>query len=496
MDKMVTGEKRAQAFVERSHFLFIDGNEVEPNSRKSFDVFNPATGKVITQVAAADEHDVDIAVRSARKAFDNGTWSDLKPAVRSRILHRIADMIEQNAEELAYLESLDNGKPISQSLPIDISATAGAFRYYAGWADKIHGSTYNISMPGDYHSYTLREPVGVVGLIVPWNYPLVMAAVKLGPALAAGCTCILKPAEETPLTALRLGELMAEAGVPEGVVNILPGIGEVTGAALVAHPGVDKVAFTGSTEVGKAIVQAATGNLKKVSLELGGKAPNIIFPDADLSKAIPGSAMGIFFNSGQVCTATSRLYVHEDIYDEVVSGVSDFAKILKIGPGLEPESQLGPLVSERQLDRVMNYVAKGKEEGGTIATGGSRFGEQGYFIEPTVIADTTNEMVVTREEIFGPVLVAQKFKDLEEVTALANDSTYGLSAALWTKNISTAHKLARRLRAGLVSVNTQMAADFDLPIGGYKQSGWGRENGLEGLSLYLETKSVVVALDE
>jgi phenylacetaldehyde dehydrogenase len=420
----------------------------------------------------------------------------LKPAVRSRILHRIADMIEQNAEELAYLESLDNGKPISQSLPIDISATAGAFRYYAGWADKIHGSTYNISMPGDYHSYTLREPVGVVGLIVPWNYPLVMAAVKLGPALAAGCTCILKPAEETPLTALRLGELMAEAGVPEGVVNILPGIGEVTGAALVAHPGVDKVAFTGSTEVGKAIVQAATGNLKKVSLELGGKAPNIIFPDADLSKAIPGSAMGIFFNSGQVCTATSRLYVHEDIYDEVVSGVSDFAKILKIGPGLEPESQLGPLVSERQLDRVMNYVAKGKEEGGTIATGGSRFGEQGYFIEPTVIADTTNEMVVTREEIFGPVLVAQKFKDLEEVTALANDSTYGLSAALWTKNISTAHKLARRLRAGLVSVNTQMAADFDLPIGGYKQSGWGRENGLEGLSLYLETKSVVVALDE
>ena len=371
MDKMIAAEERGQAFVAKPHLLSIDGRDVPSCSGESFDVFDPATGSVITKVAAANEQDVDLAVRSARTAFDNGSWSDMKPALRGRILHRIADLIDENAEELAYLESLDNGKPISQSLPVDIPATAGAFRYYAGWADKIHGSTYNISMPGEHHSYTLREPVGVVALIVPWNYPLVMAAIKLGPALAAGCTCILKPAEETPLTALRLGELIAEAGVPEGVVNILPGLGEVTGAALVAHPGVDKVAFTGSTEVGKAIVQGAAGNLKRVSLELGGKAPNIIFPDADLSKAIPGSAMGIFFNSGQVCTATSRLYVHEDVYDDVVAGISDFAKTLKIGPGLDPESQLGPLVSERQLNRVMDYVAKGKDEGGNIATGGS-----------------------------------------------------------------------------------------------------------------------------
>lgn len=496
MDKRVSGEDRAKAFLAKPHMLFIDGGEVEPRSEKTFDVYDPATGAVITAVAAANKQDVDVAVKSARKAFDSGIWQDMKPAQRSRIILRIGELIEENADELAYLESIDNGKPISQSLPVDIPASAGAFRYYSGWADKIHGSTYDISMPGEYHSYTLKEPVGVVALIVPWNYPLVMAAMKLAPALAAGCSCILKPAEETPLTALRLGELIMEAGVPEGIVNILPGIGEVTGAALAAHPGVDKVAFTGSTEVGKAIVQAAAGNLKKVSLELGGKAPNIIFPDADLQKAIPGSAMGIFFNSGQVCTATSRLYVHEKVYDDVVSGVSDFAKTLKVGPGLEPDSQMGPLVSERQLDRVMTYVAKGKDEGGIITSGGERLGENGYFLEPTVIADTTNDMVVTREEIFGPVLVAQKFGDFEEVAALANDSTYGLSAALWTKDVSTAHRLAKKIRAGLVSVNTQMAADFDLPIGGYKQSGWGRENGLEGLSLYLETKSVVIAIDE
>ena len=494
MDTKVSPDNAARAFCERQHRLYVGGEWIDSREEATFAALNPADGSVLATLPEACAADVDGAVAAARKAFEGGEWPQMLPALRMRLMHRIADLIEDNVDELAMLETLDNGKPLSHSTPVDVPVAAAAFRYYAGWADKIRGATMNLSMPGEQHAYTLREPVGVVALIVPWNFPLVMAAMKLAPALAAGCTCILKPAEETSLTALRLAELLSEAGVPAGVVNVLTGRGHVTGAALAAHPGVDKVAFTGSTEVGKAIVQAASGNLKKVSLELGGKAPNIIFPDADLNKAVPGSAMGIFFNSGQVCTATSRLYVHKDVYDQVIEGVAAFAKTLPIGAGVDPETQVGPLVSDRQLDRVLGYIAAGSDEGGDIVCGGTRRGETGYFVEPTVIANVTNQMRVTREEIFGPVLAAQAFESVDEVVAAANDTDYGLSAAVWTRDISLGHRMARRLRAGHVGINTQMAADLDLPIGGFKQSGWGRENGSEGLSLYLDTKAVVVDL--
>ena len=482
-----------QAFLSKQGKLLIGGQWRDAAASGRIDVLNPANGQRIATIVDSSSADVDDAVAAARQAFDQGPWPAMKPGERSRIIYKIADMMEAHAEELAQLETLDNGKPINFARG-EVLASAGAMRYYAGWADKIHGTTHNVNMPGDYHVYTLKEPVGVVALIVPWNYPLVMAAMKLGPALAAGCTAILKPAEDTSLSALRLGELMQEAGLPDGVVNILTGYGRTVGAALASHPGVDKIAFTGSTVTGKSIAHAAAAGLKKVSLELGGKTPNIIMPDADLAKAIPASAMGIFYNSGQTCTAPSRLYVHEDIREEVIAGISAVGKSLKIGPGLDLESQMGPLVSQRQFDRVTAYIKAGESEGARVASGGQRHGNTGYFLEPTVIVDTTNKMKVVREEIFGPVLVTQSFRSREEALALANDNDYGLAAVLWTQDLSNAHSMARRFKAGIVGINTPMGADWDVPLGGYKQSGLGRENGRDGLELYLQTKSVFTAL--
>jgi len=485
----------ASSFLNRQHKLWINGEWVDASSGNWIEVIDPSTGEVISSISDASPQDLDACVSAARNAFESSEWREMKPAARARLINKFADLIEQNLEELAYLETMDNGKPLTMSQAVDIPASVGAFRYYAGWADKINGTTVNMSLAGEYHAYTLREPVGVVGLIVPWNFPLVMAAMKLGPALAAGCTCILKPAEDTSMTALRLGELAAEAGFPNGVLNVITGYGRGVGAAIASHPDIDKVAFTGSTQTGKLIANAATGNLKKVTLELGGKAPNIVLPDADLEKAIPGSAMGIFFNSGQVCTAASRLYVHDDVYDQVVEGIAEFSKTIKMGGGLDPESVLGPLVSARQQERVMNYITKGREEGGEIVSGGETTGDKGFFVQPTVIGNTTNSMTVVREEIFGPVLVAQRFSSIDEVAAMANDTDYGLSAVIWTQKLSEGHRLAKRIRAGNVGINTAGSADWDLPIGGFKQSGWGRENGHEGLLNYLQTKAVVAAID-
>jgi phenylacetaldehyde dehydrogenase len=472
--------------------LLIGGRWVEPRSGETFPVVDPSTGDELVQVAKADA--ADLAVAAARQAFDDGPWGSLTPAERGRIVWRIGDLIEEHADELGLLETLDVGKPLAASLSADVPLSAAHFRYMAGLATRTNGTTAEISQPGEWHNYTLREPVGVVGQIIPWNFPLLMAAWKLAPALACGCVVVLKPAEETPLTALRLGALMQEAGVPDGVVNIVTGYGETAGAAIAAHPDVDKVAFTGSTEVGRLIVRAATGNLKKVSLELGGKSPNIVFPDADLEAAITGSSLAIFYNAGEACSAGSRLFAHRKVFDDVVDGVAEYARRIKVGPGLDPDTQMGPLVSEQQLDRVLGYLRTGAEEGAEAITGGARRGETGYFVEPTVLVNTRDEMTVVREEIFGPVVTVQPFEDLDEIARVANDTEYGLAAGIWTKDVSVAHRLARRIRAGAVYVNCYNVTDAAMPFGGYKQSGWGREHADEALELYTEIKAVSVQL--
>jgi len=483
-----------QEFLSQPKKLLIGGQWVGAQSGKNFETRNPATGEVLAQVAEGGRVEIDQAVAAARKAFETGPWPDVSPAERGRLLWRLADLIEQNLEELAELETLDNGKPLLFSRLVDVPSAVGFFRYMAGWATKVEGTTIPISARGKYFAYTVREPIGVVGQIIPWNYPLVMAAWKLAPALAVGCTCILKPAEQTPLTALRLGELIQEAGFPDGVVNIVPGFGETAGAALAAHPDVDKIAFTGSTAVGKLIANAATGNLKKVSLELGGKSPNVILADADLKFAIPGSANAIFFNQGQVCTAGSRLFVHQSIFDRVVEGLAGETKKLKVGPGINPANNMGPLVSEEQLNRVCGYLDFGAKEGAKTVVGGKRMGDTGYFVEPTVLVDVTPEMKVVREEIFGPVVTAIPFNEPEEVIGFANDTVYGLAAAVWTRDISKAHRMAAKLRAGTVWINCYNVFDPALPFGGYKQSGWGREMGHAALDLYTESKSVCAQL--
>ncbi len=490
----ITMAREVTQFLAKPHKLLINGEWVGAASGKFFPVYNPATGKIIAQVAEGDKEDINQAVRAARKAFDGGPWRTMSPSQRGRLIWRVADLLEQHSEEFAQLESLDNGKPISESRAADVPLAVDLFRYMAGWASKIEGNTIPLSMPGKYFAYTLREPVGVVGQIIPWNFPLLMAAWKLGPALAAGCTVILKPASLTPLTALRLGELIIEAGIPAGVVNIVTGPGQTTGAALAAHPDVDKIAITGSTEVGKQIVHAATGNLKKVSLELGGKSPNIVLKDADMNIAIQGAANAIFFNQGQVCCAGSRLYVQEAVYDQVVEGVAKQAKKIKVGPGLNPETQMGPLISDHQLGLVSDYVKSGIASGATALSGGHRYGDEGYFLEPTVLAQAKQEMQVVQEEIFGPVLVALPFKEVEELLPLANDSMYGLAAGIWTKDISKAHTIAAQLHAGTVWINCYNVFDAAMPFGGYKQSGWGREMGHEVLENYTEVKSVCIKL--
>ncbi len=483
-----------QAFLAQPRKMLIDGKWVAAASGKTFAVFDPGTGREIAQVAAADKADIDLAVAAARRAFTNKAWAGMKACDRERLLNRLADLVEANADELAELESLDNGKSVNLARYVDVVAAVDCLRYMAGWPTKIEGSTIPVSVPympdAKFFAYTMREPVGVVGQIIPWNFPLLMAAWKLAPALATGCTVVLKPAEQTPLSALRLGELVLEAGYPAGVVNICPGFGETAGAALAAHPDVDKVAFTGSTEVGKLIVQAALGNLKKVSLELGGKSPAIVLPDADMDIAIPGAAMAIFFNQGQVCCAGSRLYVHKSIFDKVVDGVAGVAKGFTVGHGLSPSTQMGPLVSEEQALRVASYIEDGLKSGVEAVTGGRRLDQPGYFVEPTVLVKVKPEMKVVKEEIFGPVVVAMPFDDLDEVVTQANNTIYGLGASIWTRDLGKMHRLAPALKAGTVWVNCHSVIDAALPFGGFKQSGWGRELGREAIDLYMERKSV------
>jgi phenylacetaldehyde dehydrogenase len=495
---MPAPSRNVTSWLRKPKYNLIDGKWVPAASGKTFEVFNPADGSVVARVPDSEGEDIRRAVRAARRAFE-GPWSKITPSERGRLVWRVGDLILKYADELAELESIDNGKPRAVARAADVPLAADLFHYMAGWATKIEGNTIPISViyaPGArFHAFTNREPVGVVGQIIPWNFPLLMAAWKLGPALATGNTVIMKPAEQTPLSCLRLAEILLEAGLPEGVVNVVTGFGETAGAALAAHEDVDKIAFTGSTEVGKIIVRAAAGNLKKVSLELGGKSPNIIFKDVtDLDAAIQGAANAIFFNHGQCCCAGSRLMVEKDVFDKVVDGVAQRAKKIKLGPGLDPNTEMGPLVSTEQLQRVTGYMAQGLRDGACYLSGGRRKGDKGYFVEPTVIRDVKPNMSVVREEIFGPVVVAEPFTNPEELLPRANQTNYGLAAGVWTRDISKAHKVAAGLRAGTVWVNCYNIFDASLPFGGYKQSGWGREMGHEVLNLYTQTKAVVIGL--
>lgn len=488
--------KGATAFLAKDLRMLIDGKWVAAKSGKTIDVEDPATQQIIASVPAGSAADIDAAVRAARLAFDKGPWSRISPADRSRLIWKLADLLETHADEFAELETIDNGKPVINARRGDVQGAIDVFRYMAGWPTRLTGETVPVSSAGNWHVYTTREPVGVVGQIIPWNFPLMMAAWKLAPALAAGCTIVLKPAEQTPLTALRFGEIIQEAGFPDGVVNIVTGYGEEAGAALAEHPDVDKIAFTGSTAVGKRIVKAAASNLKRVSLELGGKSPAIVFPDADLEHAIAGTADAIFYNMGQCCTAGSRLFAHASVFDRIVEGVVEKASRLKLGHGLDTSVNMGPLVSQKQWDRVTGYIESGRTEGAQVLTGGTSTDKSGYFVEPTVLVTTRGDMKVVREEIFGPVVCVQRFDsdELDSVARFANDTDYGLAASIWTRDLRTAHTLARKIRAGTVCINTHNYVDPALPFGGFKQSGWGREMGKEAVEHYTETKAVAACL--
>jgi aldehyde dehydrogenase (NAD+) len=472
--------------------LFINGKWVNSVSGKTFDTLNPATEEVITSVAEGDSADIDLAVTAARKAFEDGPWKSMDARDRGRVLLEIANLIEKNKDELALLETLDNGKPISETTNADLPLVIDCFLYYAGWADKIHGET--IPVRGEFFNYTLREPVGVVGQIIPWNFPLLMAAWKIAPALACGNTVVLKPAEQTPLTALRLGEICQEAGLPDGVLNIVPGYGPTAGAALAEHMDVDKIAFTGEYTTGRVIMQAASKNLKRISLELGGKSPNIVFADSDIDSAVAGAMTGIFFNQGEVCCAGSRLFLEKSIHDEFVEKLSKKASGMRVGNPEDADTQMGAQVSKEQFDKILGYIDIGKQEGAKLVTGGERCGEKGYFIRPTIFDAVDNNMKIAREEIFGPVVSAITFDDVSEMIRQCNLSIYGLAAAVWTSDIKRAHRLAKDLKAGTIWINTYNTFDAASPFGGFKQSGFGRELGVHALELYTQVKSVWINL--
>ncbi len=476
--------------------MLINGELVSSKSGRSFETLNPATGEVLAKIYEADKEDIDLAVKAARTAFE-GEWKKVTPKDRERLLNKLADLIEKNAMEFAQLETLDNGKPIRESMFADVPLSVDHFRYYAGWSNKFHGETLPVSN-GNYFAYTLREPVGVVGQIIPWNFPLLMAAWKIAAAIAMGNCVILKPAEQTPLTALRLGELILEAGFPKGVINICPGFGETAGAALSSHMDVDKVAFTGEYITGRKIIQASTGNLKRVSLELGGKSPNVVFTDGDLDAALTGCMGSVFFNQGQVCCAGTRLFVEKKIYDDFVGKLSDKVKNIKLGTGLDPSTEMGPLISEEHLKKVTGYLDIGKNEGAKAVAGGNRAKgsnlDKGYFVEPTVFANVDNKMRIAQEEIFGPVVSAIPFTDLDDAIFQGNETTYGLAAGIWTKDIKKAHAAAKALKAGSVWINCYNVFDPCAPFGGFKQSGYGREGGIHTLELYTQVKTVWVNL--
>ncbi|RAS80876.1 aldehyde dehydrogenase family protein [Priestia endophytica] len=485
--------EKVEKFLEGTKKLYVNGSFIESANGKTFETVNPATGEMLARVAEAEEEDINRAVEAARDAFDNGPWSRMGTAERSRLIYKLADLIEENKQELAELESLDNGKPMRELIAADLPLTIEHFRYYAGWSTKIMGQT--IPSQGNFFTYTKHEPLGVVGQIIPWNFPLLMAAWKLGAALATGCTVVLKPAEQTPLSALYLAELIEEAGFPKGVVNIVPGYGETAGAPLVNHKKIDKIAFTGSTSVGKAIMRQASETLKKVTLELGGKSPNIILPDADLTKALPGALNGIMFNQGQVCSAGSRLYIQKKQYENVVADLASTAKNIKVGIGLDQETEMGPLVSSEQHNTVKRYIESGKSQGAELVAGGKVPFEKGYFMEPTIFANVDDSMTIAKEEIFGPVVAAMPYDTLDDLIDKANDTEYGLAAGVWTQDLKSAHYIANRLKAGTVWVNCYNAFDAAVPFGGYKQSGIGREMGSYALENYTEVKAVWINMD-
>lgn len=491
----------AAHFLAKPQKLLINGEFVDAVSGKTFETTNPATGEKLADIPLGDEEDINKAVDAARKAFDEGPWPKMTPSERQRILYKIGDLIMENRDELAYLESLDNGKPYKIAKAADIPLTADLFHYMAGWSRTLEGSVVpvsDIAVPGaEFHAYTVREPVGVVGLITPWNYPLLIAAGwQMAGALAAGNTIVLKPSEVTPLTILRFAELAQEAGVPEGVINIVPGFGAGAGTTLTSHDQVDKIGFTGSVRTGRSILHTvADGNLKKVTLELGGKSPDIILADADLEQAIPGAAMGIFFNHGECCCAGSRLLVHKSVYDKVLDGLQREAEKIKLGPGQDDGTDMGPVVNQKQEDVVMGYINSGQDEGASLVTGGHKVGDQGHFIQPTIFADVNHDMKIVQEEIFGPVLTVQSFDSMEEVVKVANDTVYGLGAGIWTTNLGNAHHLAKAVRAGTIFVNCYNVFDAAMPFGGYRMSGWGRNRGKEAFEAFTETKAVYAKLN-
>ncbi len=488
----------ARRFLTQPQRMLIGGAWCEAADSTTLDVVDPATGQAFATVPAGGKEDIDRAVRAAREAFEQGDWPRMRGVDRERLLHRLADLIEANAQELAELEAMDNGKPVTVARHADVALVVDSLRYMAGWATKLGGEAMDLSVPiireREFFGFTRREPVGVVGAIIPWNFPLLMAAWKLGPALATGCTMVLKPAEETPLSALRLAQLVEEAGYPPGVFNVVTGLGHTAGAALSGHPGIDKIAFTGSTEIGKLVGKSALDNMTRISLELGGKSPMIVLDDADPEAAAAGASHAIFFNSGQVCTAGSRLFIHKKKFEPVVEALANIAANMKVGAGIQADTQLGPLVSAVQQQRVMGYIQSGFDEGARAVVGGEAGEGGGYFVKPTVLVDTRDDMKVVREEIFGPVVVAMPYDDLDEVARRANDTPYGLAASIWSNDLSRVHKLIPKIKAGTVWINCHTVLDSAMPFGGYKQSGLGRELGRAVLEHYTENKSVIMAL--